>query len=167
MPLKPSAELGDILSFAIGLERTLRGLYASVSQDLPEPEVKQALTQLADDELGHEKLLRSRYASLGAPSPPGEEILFSLFQKGRDTVRWATSPLEAIKIALALEIRGEEFYASWAEKAPNPDAKDLLNFLASEEVRHAAILKDQYRSLANEEPTIPPTDSQIIPWPDI
>jgi rubrerythrin len=167
MPPKPPADPAEVFSFAIGLERALRGLYGSVSQQVAEPDAKEALRQLADDELAHEKLLRSRYDSLGISSPPVEGLLFSLFQQGRETVRWTTSPPEAVRIALALEVRGEQFYASWTEKVSDPRAKEVLKFLTSEEVRHASILTTQYRSLTGEEPKIHPDDLTLIPWPDV
>lgn len=169
---QPSFSPDDILSFAVAMERTLRGLYASVSQDVAEPDVKEALRQLAADELGHEKLLLSHYHSLGASSPPAPvtdhwPLLFPILQKGRETARWATAPADAITIALALETRGEHFYASWAKKTTDHDAKRTLDFLTAEEARHAAILKTRFRSLTGQEPQVLPEYVNLIPWPDI
>jgi rubrerythrin len=137
------------------------------------------LRQLADDELGHEKLLLSHLSALGINSPPPDErpepgtrqpaqqMLFNLFQKGRETARWATTATEALRIAFALETRGERFFASWAEKTTDKEGRHLLDFLTSEEVRHASILKERYRSLTGEDPQPFPEDYQRIPWPDI
>lgn len=164
---QPTSTPEDIFSFAVALERTLRGLYGSTSQDIREPDVKEALRQLADDELGHEKLLRSHFASLGVCSPPAEEILFSIFRKGRETAHWATSPTEALRIALALEIRGGKFYSRWAERTSDRDARGILDFLTSEEVRHAAIVRSRYRALTGAQPELLQEDFDLVAWPDI
>lgn len=172
MMSQPAFSPDDILSFAVAMERTLRGLYGSVSQDVAEPDLKEALRRLANDELGHEKLLLSHCPSLGVSSPPPPAtdywpLLLPILQKGRETTRWATSPADAMRIALALEVRGEQFYASWAKKTTDHDAKRTLDFLTTEEIRHAAILKTRYHSLTGQEPQILPEYINLIPWPDI
>lgn len=186
MQTQPPSNPDEILSFAIALERALRGLYASISQEVSEPDLKKVLRRLADDELGHEKLLLSNFASVGASSPdlPStpfiRKTLFQIFQKARNTMRWASSPPEAIAFALAIEIRGEQLYSSWSQtvrqahrpepsrgKAPAENATRTLDFLASEERRHASILTIHFRALTGRDPQVSPDFLNLIPWPEI
>ncbi len=59
----------------------------------------------------------------------------------------ATNPLDILKSALLLEIRGQAFYKKAAQQSENQAVKDFFETMAAEEVRHVEILSEQYKSV--------------------
>ena len=57
------------------------------------------------------------------------------------------NPLDILKSALLLEIRGQAFYKKAAQQAENQAVKDFFENMAAEEVRHVQILSDQYKAV--------------------
>ena len=62
-------------------------------------------------------------------------------------VKSATAELEAVKIAIDMEIKTYEFYEAQCEKATYDAEKDLYEALAGEEREHHFILRDYYEYL--------------------
>ena len=58
-----------------------------------------------------------------------------------------TNPLDILKSALLLEIRGQAFYKKAAQQAENQAVKDFFETMAAEEVHHIEILSDQYKAV--------------------
>ena len=56
--------------------------------------------------------------------------------------------LEALKQALALEKRGQEFYAQAATRTVDPKGKEMFRSLAGDEVMHAEVIQRQVDALA-------------------
>jgi rubrerythrin len=57
------------------------------------------------------------------------------------------NPLDILKSALLLEIRGQAFYKKAAQQAESQAVKDFFETMAAEEVRHVEILSDQYKTV--------------------
>ena len=57
------------------------------------------------------------------------------------------NPLDILKSALLLEIRGQAFYKKAAQQAENQAVRDFFETMAAEEVRHVEILSDQYKAV--------------------
>ena len=57
------------------------------------------------------------------------------------------NPLDILKSALLLEIRGQAFYKKAAQQAESQAVKDFFETMAAEEVRHVQILSDQYKAV--------------------
>ena len=62
----------------------------------------------------------------------------------------ASNPLDILKSALLLEIRGKVFYTQAAASADNQAVKDFFNMMAAEEVSHVKILSAQYKNFTAE-----------------
>lgn len=52
--------------------------------------------------------------------------------------------LDVLKSAILMEVRGQAYYKSIAEKAGDEDVKNLFNIMANEEKMHAEFLSQQY-----------------------
>jgi rubrerythrin len=60
--------------------------------------------------------------------------------------------LEALRISINIEKRGERFYKAAAQKLDDPDVKDMLNELAVQESEHAETFRMLYdQALENKE----------------
>ena len=57
------------------------------------------------------------------------------------------NPLDILKSALLLEIRGQAFYKKAAQQAESSAVKDFFETMATEEVRHVEILSEQYKTV--------------------
>jgi len=57
------------------------------------------------------------------------------------------NPLDILKSALLLEIRGQAFYKKAAQQAESQAVKDFFETMASEEVHHIEILSKQYKTV--------------------
>lgn len=55
--------------------------------------------------------------------------------------------LEILQYAMDMEIQGQNFYISFADKVENPVARKLFESLAKEEKRHYDILKKEYDNM--------------------
>ncbi len=77
----------------------------------------------------------------------------------------AANPLDILKSALLLEIRGQAFYKNTAQQAENQAVKDFFETMAAEEVRHVEILSEQYKSVKADgqftAPTIEATPTAV------
>ena len=60
------------------------------------------------------------------------------------------NPLDILKSALLLEIRGKEFYTQAARASGSQAVKDFFNMMAAEEVSHVEILSAQYKKFVAE-----------------
>jgi rubrerythrin len=67
------------------------------------------------------------------------------------------NPLDILKSALLLEIRGQAFYKKAAQQAENQAVKEFFESMAAEEVRHVEILTEQYKSVKAKGHFIAPT----------
>lgn len=59
----------------------------------------------------------------------------------------AANPLDILKSALLLEIRGQAFYKKAAQQAEKQPVKDFFAMMAAEEDRHVEILSEQYKAV--------------------
>ena len=66
---------------------------------------------------------------------------------GKDT----GAALEALKQALALEKRGQEFYTEAAARTTDPKGKEMFGSLADDEVMHSEVIQRQMDALAKGE----------------
>jgi len=67
------------------------------------------------------------------------------------------NPLDILKSALLLEIRGQAFYKKAAQQAENQAVKEFFESMAAEEVRHVEILTEQYKAVKAKGHFIAPT----------
>ena len=54
-------------------------------------------------------------------------------------------PIEALKLALSKEIETKQMYERFS--ADHPVAKEIFNFLAGEEQKHAKLIEEKIREL--------------------
>jgi rubrerythrin len=59
----------------------------------------------------------------------------------------SANPLDILKSALLLEIRGQAFYKKASQQAEKQPVKDFFAMMAAEEVRHVEILSEQYKAV--------------------
>jgi rubrerythrin len=70
--------------------------------------------------------------------------------------------IQAIKAAIILEIKGEQFYKAAAEKASSEKIRDLFIFFADEEIKHRKFIVKQYDELLKSGNWIP-HESKAVP----
>ena len=70
--------------------------------------------------------------------------------------------MEALKKALELEKRGQEFYAQAAARTVDPKGKEMFSSLADDEVMHAEVIQRQVDALAKGKGWIVPEAFEIV-----
>lgn len=65
-------------------------------------------------------------------------------------MRFFFNDLEAIKIAMDIEKRGEKFYTAAANKLDKEDIKEMLMDLAQQEKEHREIFEELYKDAASQ-----------------
>ncbi|MCS7202403.1 MAG: ferritin family protein [Dictyoglomus sp.] len=61
------------------------------------------------------------------------------------------SSKDILEMAIHMEEEGEKFYNLFSEKTSKESIKNVFNYLAMEEKRHAETFKEIYKSIENEE----------------
>lgn len=69
---------------------------------------------------------------------------------------------EVVGIAVEIEHRGQRFYLDMAERATDPQVKETLAYLASEEMRHQKVYQDLLSRLRSLE--LPPGSGESEYW---
>ena len=148
--------LNEIIDIAIGIEDTGFEFYTECGEIFKDPLIKDVFGFLAREELAHKRTFQSlRSSDYGKSGVPTEEYYLYLKAIGsarlfgeqkKNIVRVMseiTTPMAAIKNALALEKESILFYTEMkelyrGEKKPT----ELVNTIIDEERKHVATLYD-------------------------
>jgi len=150
----------EVIKAAMEVEKNGHRFYADMAQRAVNPTVKELFAMLAQDEVEHLRRLKgleAKYAD-GAFFENEEEFLPYL-QRFRDSEIFPSAESLADVIsspdldqqALDLAIEAEEKFAAYfqtaADNARTADGKEAFGWLAGEEERHAAILKERKQKI--------------------
>jgi rubrerythrin len=150
-----------VLQLAVQMEEDGKKFYQKASRKSSNKLAKELFRQLANEEDVHRKKFVEIYKALkrgqnwpevGAPSAKGGKIK-SLFAEATEalgrTFKVAESELEAIKIAMDMEVRSYNLYHSRSAESTLPVEKQFYKTLAGEERGHHLALLDTYEYLSD------------------
>jgi rubrerythrin len=158
---KEQARTLDVLQLAVRTEVDGQEFYQKASQKSSNRLAKELFQQLADEEDIHRRKFEEIYEALkrgqhwpdvGAPSEKGKGLksLFAEATKALGSkIKVAESELEAIKIAMDMEIKSYNLYHSRSEESTLPVEKRFYETLAGEERGHHLALIDSYEYLSD------------------
>jgi rubrerythrin len=144
-------EIKRALEEAIRFEIDGREFFLKAAQKAKSYFAKLIFETIAEEELGHIQRVKEIYDRSTIPKgqipPPRvlkEDPLENIFQQAKKQVGEKiiadADELEAIRLAIQLEIKGHEFYKRLAEEAPSEFEKAFYHQLAQEESHHFSIL---------------------------
>ncbi len=151
------------LRMAIRIEQNGYRFYRRAAEETNDPKAKDLFAGLAEDEVAHESVLRTRLQALekdGAWNPVGEdewpahgshaeaEPVFSE-DRLKAGVSDYTSELSALRMAYLIEKNAVAFYSKAARETPDPVGQAMYQDLANWEKEHQRILEEEYRFLAD------------------
>ncbi len=148
-----------VLQLAVQMEVDGKGFYQKASQKSSNKLAKELFQQLADEEDVHRKKFEGIYEVLKKGQswpdiePPFEKgkRLKSLFAEATRALgskfKVAESDLEAIKVAMDMEVKSYDLYHSRSGESTLPVEKRFYETLAGEERGHHLALLDSYEYL--------------------
>jgi rubrerythrin len=151
------------LRMGIRVEQNGYRFYRRAAEETDDPGGKALFSRLAEDEIAHESILRTRLKALESEGTwvavadeewPGEspfaegEPIFSR-QRLEQHVKDYTSELSALRMAYLIEKNAVEFYTKAARETNDPLGRAMYLDLVSWERTHQRILEQEYQFLAN------------------
>jgi rubrerythrin len=139
------------LEEAIRFETDGREFFLKAAEKAKSYFAKLIFETIAEEELGHLKRVRDIYersATSENQVPPSQASersnLENVFQQAQKNINQNlitnADEMEAIRLAIQLEIKGHEFYKRLAGEAPSEYEKAFYHQLAQEESHHFSIL---------------------------
>lgn len=147
----------DIFQFAMAKERYSEQYYRDLAKKTTCEGLKNILTMLADEEVGHFRVVEQMKAQ-APPEVPKTPILAharKMFAKMRDSSKkfdFNSSEADLYRKACDIEEASKRFYLERAEEAKDPVQKDIFTRLAAEEQKHWIIV-DNLRSFVAQPET--------------
>jgi rubrerythrin len=150
-----------VLQLAVQMEEDGKKFYQKASRKSSNKLAKELFRQLANEEDVHRKKFVEIYKALkrgqnwpDVESPPAKgEKIKSLFAEATQALgskfKVAESELEAIKIAMDMEVRSYNLYHSRSAESTLPVEKQFYKTLAGEERGHHLALLDTYEYLSD------------------
>jgi len=151
----------EVLQLAVRMEIEGKDFYQRASQKSKNKLAKELFQHLANEEDVHRKKFEEIYEALKRGrnwpdvKPPSEkgERLKSLFAEATKSlgskIKAAESELEAIKVAMDMEIKSYDLYHSRSEQSSLPPEKRFYEALAGEERQHHLVLFDSHEYLSD------------------
>ena len=151
----------EVLQLAVRMEADGKEFYRKVSRKSSNKLAKELFQQLANEEDVHRKKFVEIYEAFKRGQnwpdiePPSEKEkgLKSLFAEATKALgskfKVAESELEAIKIAMDMEVKSYNLYHSRSEESILPVEKRFYETLAGEERGHHLALVDSYEYLSD------------------
>lgn len=152
------------LRMAIRIEQNGYRFYRRVAEETDEPKAAELFNGLAEDEIAHERMLKTRVTALereGSWLPVDEdewptdvahskaEAIFSRERIEQGKYDY-TSELSALRMAYLIEKNAVEFYTKAARETADPVGKGMYEDLAEWERGHQRILEEEYRFLLDQ-----------------
>jgi rubrerythrin len=139
------------LEEAIRFETDGREFFLKAAQKAKSYFAKLIFETIAEEELGHLKRVRDIFDRSATserqnltPLVLEKSNLENVFQQAKKNIDQILTPdtdeLEAIRLAIQLEIKGHEFYKRLAEETPSEFERTFYHQLAEEESHHFSIL---------------------------
>jgi rubrerythrin len=151
----------EVLQLAIQMEVEGKDFYQQASQKIKNKLARELFQHLANEEDVHRRKFEEIYGALKRGrnwpdvKPPSEQgkRLKSLFAEATKAlgskIKVAESELEAIKVAMDMEIKSYNFYRSRSEQSSLPVEKRFYEALAGEEREHHLALLDSHEYLSD------------------
>jgi rubrerythrin len=141
------ATLKDALLFAMDKEKKANDLYLLFRGKVKDDAAKALLKELADQEMGHWKMIREALDSgsvegIGAKAK-GRDIQVSDYMVEIELTP-DSSPQDIMVFAMQMEKKAMEFYGGLLDQYRGTDLEALFGRLAREEMRHKQILEKEY-----------------------
>ena len=144
------------------LEQEGQAFYRQAAEKTKDETGKEIFLSLVKDEAMHQRLIQRQIDHLSAegnwlkmPETEGEvcDLSESIFPKGREglekAVKADTTETEALIMALEFESKGYDMYRRAAEAASDPAAREMYEFLATQERAHFDLLMTNYESMVH------------------
>jgi rubrerythrin len=149
------------LMTAMEAELTGHNFYKNAANSVSDPQGKETLLEMADEEMNHFNYLRHQYTSVleqgdydfakklvRKSSAEGQNPIFS--QAIKDRIKESHYEVSVLTIGMKLEMDAIEYYRSCAEKAKTQEAKDLYEELAKWEEGHYHAFKRELEALKED-----------------
>jgi len=155
------ARIIEVLQLAVRMEIEGKEFYQKASQKSSNRLTEELFQHLANEEDNHRKKFEQIYENFKREQnwpdtePPygkGKKLksLFAEVSKALgDKIKVAESELEAIKIAMNMEIKSHNLYQSRSEESTYATEKRFYEALAGEEREHHLTLSDAYEYLSD------------------
>jgi len=150
----------EILKQAIVLEKRGHAFYHKVGQQAEDEAVKSFFDSMAQEELGHIKVLTAQFKTYnenGLFEPDsfvengGSTLPASILDIGiKEKISAAGFEAAAISAAIAMEQRSIEVYSQQSERATDPEEKRVYMWLATWERVHLKMLMEIDRALLDQ-----------------
>jgi rubrerythrin len=150
----------NVLEEAKCLEQQGQVFYREAAKKVKNPKGKKIFRQLAKDEVAHEKLIQREilnlikegyWVELLETQGPACQLVPSIFPKGRAGLKKAVdadpNDVDAIVAGLDMENKSYDLYRIEAGKAKDPAARQMYEFLATQERGHFDLLMANYESM--------------------
>ena len=151
-------EILNGLKIAMEAELTGHNFYKNASENVSDPKGKEALSELAEEELTHFKYLRHQYKSvldsgeydfskefIKKSSRVSENPIFSQAIKNR--IKESHYEVSVLTIGMKLELEALKYYRYCAEEAETEDAAKFYQELAEWEQGHYRAFAQQLEEL--------------------
>ena len=150
------------LTMALRVEQNGYQFYRRAAEETDIPEAQAFFRGLADDEVAHESIIRTRLQALerdGEWKPvdasewpvhaePPDGAIFSA-ERVEEGVSDYTSELSALRMAYLIEKNAVAFYSKAAKETEDATARAMYEDLAEWERGHQDVLEKEYRFLAD------------------
>jgi rubrerythrin len=153
----------EALEVALNNEMREREFYLKHSERTSNPLGKLMFQTIANDELEHHKRIKELHAKLQEQGTWPETLplkvknteVRTILKKVVDSLDTsatvATDDMEAVKIAIDFEAKGEQFYGNLRDSVDNPREKEFFDMLATMEREHRLSLEDTYEYFKDPE----------------
>jgi len=151
----------EVLQLAVRMEIEGKEFYQKASQKSSNRLTEELFQYLANEEDNHRKKFEQIFETFKReqnwpdtepPSGKGKKLksLFAEASKALgDKIKVAESELEAIKIAMNMEVKSYDLYHSRSEESTDPAERRFYEALAGEERGHQLALSDAYEYLSD------------------
>jgi rubrerythrin len=145
----------DALDLAILVEEEAQERYLEFVDQMEKHHTRDAadfFATMARNERKHGEELRARRRSLfgDAPARVKRSMLWDVEAPDYDQPRAFMSAREAMKVALASEMKAHEFFVRAIPHVADAEVKKLFQELRDEEVLHQSLVREAMRSLPEE-----------------
>lgn len=152
----------EVVRAAMEVEKRGHHFYATMAQRASTEMARELFAWLAQDEIEHLRRLKAlevRYQD-GAFADDEEEYIpylrrfgdsdiFPSAERLESVLREVDGDLQALALAIEAEDKFADYFAWAAERALEADGREAFAWLAGEELRHAALLRDRQARLAS------------------
>jgi rubrerythrin len=151
-----SQEIDQILKRAIQFEEQARDFYLDAVNMVKQPHIKDALRDLAQEEVKHKErlqmLLEGDTQTLVAVQKRGQiqDLKLAEYLVSSPLDRDATFQ-DVLVVAMHREQSSHEFYSTMATIAGEPATRELFEFLAQEELAHKNKVETLYDEVVYQE----------------